>query len=126
NLPSGTTITGSGIEKSITRTQTAKDGTTRIGNTSIAHGTATDQNGNTYVFEYNNTFNVSNTLQNLAVFAGQMNDHFSLAGQGPAHLTNGFVADITTDFATFFTFDPKVSHGDPIDFATRAPHCDPL
>jgi hypothetical protein len=125
NLPSGATLNGAGTEKSITRTRTVK-GVTTISNTSIAHGTATDQTGNTYVFEYNNTFNVSNTVANPAVFSGQMQDHFSLAGGGPAKLSNGFVAAFTTDFGTFFSFVPKTSHGDPIDFSTGAAHCDPL
>jgi hypothetical protein len=124
NLAPGTTLTGSGTEKSITVAKT-KNGVTRIHNTSHAHGTATDQDGNTYVFNYSNSFNVADTAASPGVFSGIMNDHFSLAGNGPAHLNNGFQAVFTTDF-TSFTFDPLKSHGDPIDFATGAAHCDPL
>ena len=41
-------------------------------------------------------------------------------------LNNGFRAVFTTDNATFATFDPIRSFGDPIDFATGLAHCDPL
>ena len=125
NLPAGTTINGAGTEKSITTTRTDKSGVTTVENSTHAHGTATDQAGNSYVFLYSNEFRVSNSAAEPTVFSGRMTDHFSLAGQGPAKLSNGFVADITTDFVSF-TFDPINSRGDPIDFATGAAACDPL
>jgi len=123
-LPAGTTLTGSGTEKSITVAKT-KDGVTRIHNTSHATGTATDQDGNTYVFNYSNSFNVSDE-GNPGVFSGIMNDSFSLAGHGPAGLSNGFQGIFSTDFTTFTTITPLKSRGDPIDFATVTARCDPL
>lgn len=126
NLPAGTTVEGSGTEKSITRTSTDASGVTTVANTSIAHGTATDQDGNVYVFQYSNEFRVSDSTADPGVFAGLMNDSFSLAGPGPARLSNGFTARITTDFATFFTFDPVRANGDPISFPDGTAHCDPL
>jgi hypothetical protein len=126
NLPAGTTLTGSGTEKSITVAKTSADGTTRVHNTSHATGTATDQAGNTYVFDYSNDFNVSNTDANPALFSGIMNDHFSLAGRGPAKLSNGFQGVFTTDFASLASITPLQERGDPIDFGTLAAHCDPL
>jgi hypothetical protein len=125
NLPAGTTVEGTGIEKSITRTRTDASGITTIANTSIAHGTATDQDGNTYVFLYSNEFRVSNSTADPDLFTGLMNDHFSLSGPGPAKLSNGFTARITTDFVSF-TFDPIHAHGDPISFPEGIGHCDPL
>jgi hypothetical protein len=125
NLPAGTTIEGTGIEKSITRTRTDASGVTTIANTSIAHGTATDQDGNAYVFLYSNEFRVSNSTADPGLFTGLMNDHFSLSGPGPAKLSNGFTARITTDFVDF-TFDPIRAHGDPISFPEGIAHCDPL
>jgi hypothetical protein len=125
NLPPGTTVTGTGTEKSITVIRTDRNGVTTIINSTHAFGTATDQAGNTYVFDYNNEFRVSDSTATPGVFSGLMSDHFSLAGPGPAHLVNGFLARINTDFSTF-TFDPLNSRGDPIDFATGAAHCDPL
>jgi hypothetical protein len=125
-LPEGTSITWSGPEKSITRTRTDASGVTTISNVSHAHGTATDQDGNLYAFNYSNEVRVSNSATDPGVFNGHMTDSFSLAGQGPARLHNGFHASLSTDFATFFTFSNVHSRGDPIDFATVAAHCDPL
>jgi hypothetical protein len=125
-LPAGTTITGSGTEKSITVVKTNANGITLFHNTSHATGTATDQDGNTYVFDYNNEFSVSNTAANPGLFTGSMEDHFSLAGKGPAKLSNGFHAAVTTDLGALFELTPLQSRGDPIDFTTLAAHCDPL
>lgn len=126
NLPDATTVNGSGTEKSITNTLTDRRGVTTTINTSHAHGTATDQDGNTYVFDYSNHFRASNTAANQDLFSGMMSDHFSLAGNGPAGLNNGFLARFTTDFASFFSFEPIHSRGDPISFPDGAAHCDPL
>jgi hypothetical protein len=124
NLPSGTTITGSGTETSI-NTTVSRHGEDTLVNSTYAHGTATDQDGNTYVFEYANSSR--GVLSEEGILTGQMTDHFSLAGNGPARLANGFSADFVLDLNTFaFSADPKHSFGDPIDFATGAAHCDPL
>jgi hypothetical protein len=125
-LPEGTSITWSGIEKSITRTRTSAAGITTVSNTSHASGFATDQDGNRYAFNYSNGFRLSNSADDPGVFNGTMTDSFSLAGQGPARLHNGFQASLSTDLATFFTFSNVHSRGDPIDFATVTAHCDPL
>jgi hypothetical protein len=128
-LPDGTSITWSGTGTSITRTRTDGTGVTTIGNTTVAHGVATDQDGNEYAFHYSNTFRISNTLANPTVFSGLMTDSFSLAGAGPAMLNNGFVAVFTTDFVSF-GFEPLTSRGDPISFNPFpqgfTAHCDPL
>jgi hypothetical protein len=126
-LPAGTTVTGSGIETSITTVRTADDNVTTIVNATHAHGTATDQAGNVYVFNYSNEFRVSNTVANPGVFSGLMTDAFSVAGNGPANLHNGFVAELTTDFSVF-SWNVRHTSGDPIDFTTGpvVAHCDPL
>ena len=126
NLPAGTVIDGAGTMKSITTTRTDKTGITTIQNASHAQGTATDQDGNSYVFEYENNFRISNSAAEPGVFSGRMTDSFSLAGPGPAKLHNGFQAIFRTDFATFATFEELNSRGDPLDFATGAAVCDPL
>ena len=87
---------------------------------------ATDQAGNAYVFDYSNEFRVSDSVASPGVFTGTMSDHFSLGGSGPAKVSNGFLASLTTDLATFFTFEEINSRGDPIDFATGEEECDPL
>jgi hypothetical protein len=76
--------------------RTHDNGVTTVANVTHEHGTATDQDSNTYVFNYNNEFRVSNTVAHRGVFSGLMIDTFSLAGHGPARLNNGFVAKVTT------------------------------
>jgi hypothetical protein len=127
NLPSGTTIEGSGTEKSITTFLTRAGGVTTVMNTTHTHGTATDQDGNTYVFDYSNEFRASNTAADPDLLSGLMTDHFSLSGPGPARLNNGFVARIefTPDFS-FFQAHPISSHGDPLSFPDGIELCDPL
>jgi len=126
NLPDGTTIEGSGTLKSITTTRTDANGITTVRNTSHARGTATDQDGNTYVFLYSNEFRVSKSAAD-PLYSGLMTDHFSLSGPGPARLSNGFTARFTTDLVDVFTnFEPIHAHGDPISFPEGEAHCDPL
>ena len=124
NLPSGTDLTGSGMGKSVTNTRTDRAGVVIVTNSTHAHGTASDQDGNTYVFNYSNEFRA--TLDG-GVYSGLMTDAFSLAGQGPAHLNNGFVGRFRSDFSSFFTVPDDISsHGDPLNFVTGDVHCDPL
>jgi hypothetical protein len=124
-VPAGTTISWTGPETSRTIVRTDAAGVTRVSVVSHASGTATDNNGNAYAFNYSNAFRVSNSVSDPDTFTGTMTDHFSLAG--PAlHLSNGFIASLTTNLNDVFVFDPINSHGDPIDFATGAAHCDPL
>ena len=127
HLAPGTTLTGSGTEKSITTVRTSASGVTTIMNTSHAHGTSTDQDGNVYVFDYSNEFRGSNTVADPGLFTGLMTDHFSNSGSGPAKLNNGFVANITfaPDFSSFSAV-PISSFGDPLSFPDGAAHCDPL
>jgi hypothetical protein len=126
NLPPGTTLTGDGTRKSITSERTDRNGVTTVMDTTHTRGTATDQDGNAYVFLYSNEFRVSNTPTDPGTFTGLMTDHFTAAGPGPARLSNGFTATFTTDFATFFLFDPIRAFGDPIGFPNGEAHCDPL
>ena len=124
NLPTGTELVGSGTQKSITTTRTDRDGAVIVRNATHSHGTATDQAGNTYVFNYSNEFRA--TLDG-GVYSGFMTDAFALTGQGPAHLNNGFVGEFESDFSTFFRLPVVISsHGDPLDFVTGEVHCDPL
>ena len=125
NLASGTTVSGSGVEKSITIERTNASGVTTVINATHAHGTATDQAGNVYVFDYSNEFRISNTVASPDVFTGLMTDHFSNAGSGPAKLNNGFVANVTFT-ATSFSAVPISSFGDPFSFPDGPNLCDPL
>jgi hypothetical protein len=128
-LPAGTTVTGRGTQKSVTVERTDASGITTITNATHAAGTATDQAGNVYVFQYSNEFRLSNTVADPGVFSGLMTDAFALAGPGPARLQNGFVAELTAppDFSTV-QWKVRSVHGDPISFASGpvVAHCDPL
>ena len=125
SLPPGTVLQGTGELRTIVNTHPSR-GITRQTTTAHASGTATDQAGNTYVWVYANQINETNAPPSLDWY-GTMIDHFSLAGSGPAHINANFVADSHHDTAFSFWFlTPRSVVGDPIDFATIAPHCDPL
>jgi hypothetical protein len=124
-VPAGTTISWTGPETSSTIVRTDGGGVTTVQVVSHAFGTATDNHGNTYAFNYSNAFRVSNSVADPGTFTGTMTDSFSLAG--PAlHLSNGFIAALTTNLFDVFVFDPINSRGDPIGFADGSAHCDPL
>ena len=125
-LPAGTTIEGTGTGVSVTSESTNADGVTTVMNTTHIAGTATDQAGNTYRFNYSNHYRIANTGPTDPVLSGIMVDAFSLVGNGPAHLSNGFRAVFTIDPSAGFSFEELTSRGDPIDFATGEAHCDPL
>jgi hypothetical protein len=75
---------------------------------------------------YANQLNETNAGSSLDWY-GTMIDHFSLAGSGPAQINANFVADSHHDTAfSFWYLTPRSVVGDPIDFTTIAPHCDPL
>ena len=124
NLASGTTLVGEGTGISVTTERISPSGVVTILNATHIHGTSTDQAGNEYVFNYSNTFRVSNTTADPDVFTGRMTDHFSNSGSGPAKLNNGFVANI--QLIPSFVAVPIHSFGDPLSFPDGAPHCDPL
>jgi hypothetical protein len=124
-VPAGTTISWTGPETSTTIIRTDAAGVTTVQIVSHASGQATDNNGNSYAFDYSNAFRVLNSVDDPDTFTGTMTDHFSLAG--PAlHLSNGFIANLTTNLIDVFVFDPINSRGDPIDFSNGSAHCDPL
>ena len=84
----------------------------------LATGTATDQAGNQYTFLYSNQSRVTNTKRRPKVYKGIMIDIFTLDGTGPATLSNGFLARLTTDLTpTFdlFRLRPIDAFGDPIN-----------
>ncbi|HWT22609.1 MAG TPA: hypothetical protein VN213_03805 [Solirubrobacteraceae bacterium] len=125
-LPAGTTVEGSGRNKSVTRTTTdPATGVQTIVNYTRAWGTAEDDDGNRYRFDYRNSFHVVNSAAAPAVFTGTMFDLFALEGRGPARLRNGFVAIFTMAGETA-TYQPLYAWGDPIDFAAGTARCDPL
>ena len=106
NLPTGTTVTGTGTLQEVQGGRVSNEHAT---------GTATDQAGNVYRWSY--SFRAVSRSGDSELWV----DHFVVAGAGPATLNNGFVAVISPDGA-----DVIHEFGDPIDFETFAPICDPL
>ena len=106
NLPTGTTVTGTG------RLRKVQDGRVDIEH---ATGTATDQAGNVYLWSY--TFRAVFRSRDSELWV----DHFVMAGDGPALLNNGFVAVVSPDGV-----DMIHEYGDPYNFETDTPICDPL
>jgi hypothetical protein len=106
NLPTGTTVTGTGTLSEV-----------QGGGVSIerATGTATDQAGNVYRWSY--SFRAVSRSGDSQVWV----DHFALAGAGPARLNNGFVAVVSPD-----GIDVIHEFGDPYNFEADTAICDPL
>jgi hypothetical protein len=106
NLPPGTTVTGTGTLREV-----------NTGRVTIeqATGTATDQAGNVYRWSY--SFRAVSRSGDSQLYV----DHFGLAGAGPAKLNSGLVALVSPDGV-------EVIHefGDPYNFETDTPICDPL
>jgi hypothetical protein len=128
-LPAGSTIRGSGMQRSVTTERVDARGITTIVNSTNAQGTATDQAGNRYAFHYTNQFRLENTVANQDVYSGLMSDFFVLSGDGPAKLHNGFVARLTTDIDfSSVIWSVLVAFGDPISFASGpvVNRCDPI
>jgi hypothetical protein len=121
-VPAGADVQGSGFQTDISRVQVTGSVMREIV-TSHASGTAIDQLGNTYVWSY--TLQQNATSSDGQNWAGRAVDHFSLTGNGPVHIVAGFVGSITYS-ANTFTITPNTVIGDPLDFATLTPHCDPL
>ena len=128
-LPPATTITSTGGTLTETTWTTKRRGLRTVTESELATGTATDQAGNQYTFLYSNQSRVTNTKRRPKVYKGIMIDVFTLEGTGPATLSNGFLARLTTDLTpTFdlFRLRPIDAFGDPIEFETVTAHCDPL
>jgi hypothetical protein len=132
NLPAGTTINGSGTQVSVTNVGTDSSGVTTIRNTTTTNGTATDQDGKTYVFHYSNEFRIANTLAAPDSYTGSMTDEFLLAGSGQIHLHNGFIVTLTVnaDVTSVSFWNVRHAFGDPLKFETGnfadLVLCDPL
>jgi hypothetical protein len=111
-----------------TVTWTTRRGRVRrtLTNSENAMGTATDQAGNQYTFLYSNQFRLSNTRARPRLYSGIMIDVFTLSGDGPATLRNGFLARYSTNFRRFTRIRPIDAFGDPYDFRRLEARCDPL
>ena len=80
-----------------------------------ATGTATDQDGNVYRWSY--SFRAVSRSDGSELYV----DHFGMAGAGPATLNSSLVAVVSSDGV-----DVIHEFGDPYNFETDSPICDPL
>ncbi|MDA3040422.1 MAG: hypothetical protein O3C27_13020 [Actinomycetota bacterium] len=127
HLPDGTTVWGEGT---LTDTVIAKekDGVTSLHIVSQASGSAYDNHGNVYHFHYGDINEQQNSVASPNLFIGTMVDQFSLAGNGPANLTNGFKGTTSFDANTnaFLITSVQWMHGDPVTTPVVNSICDPL
>jgi hypothetical protein len=118
-LPAGLIINGSGESLLIISTRTDKDGNTITERHNVVTGTATDNRGGTYLFNYASNSTIT-TPPGVFPFTLSGNDHFNLLGQGPGNqMQVGFNADATVTGPNTFIFNPVNVRGNP---AT----CDPI
>ena len=118
-LPAGLVITGSGESLLVISTRTDKDGNTVIQRHNVVTGTASDNNGGTYVFNYadNSTMTVP---PGVFPITASVNDHFNLLGPGKGNqMQVGFNADVTITGPNTFIFSPISLRGNPFS-------CDPI
>jgi hypothetical protein len=118
-IPGGTEIDGTGSGRWIYTTRTDKNGAEHYREEARYSGTATDQDGNTYKWNYSSYF-VSVTTAAGDV-SGYIVDTFVLAGSPLGYVTR-FRADISPTGG----FDPVWVLGDPFDFDALEGRCDPL
>jgi hypothetical protein len=122
-LPAGITVNGTGT-KTVTFKSLVKKGKRLDAYMETATGTATDSAGATYTWNY--AFS-SITSGKKAPFKGVAIDHFQLIAQnGPVAVHAFFIANVSIDANDVPTLTPTLSVGDPLDFASGAPHCDAL
>ena len=119
SLP-GLTIAGSGEELAVTNSRIDADGVTHVEANVLVTGTATDNDGGNYGFNYHN-----HASQEIAPggfpFSAVITDHFNLVGSGRGNqMAVNFVARLTF---TSPTDPPQVEfvhiHGNPFQ-------CDPI
>lgn len=125
-LAAGTTLEGSGDLTDVVFEHTDGRGVTRKRVVEHAEGTATDQDGNTYGWTYDNTSRVTNTLDDSTLFRGWMVDDFTMTGDGPAAFATGFAGFHLNNFADVWELHPVSVYGDPIGFPSGPAHCDPI
>lgn len=122
-LPAGITVNATGT-KTVTYKLSVKRGKRVEAYMETATGTATDSAGATYTWDY--AFS-SITSGKKAPFKGVAIDHFELIAQnGTVAVHAFFIADATSGPGDEGTLTPTYTVGDPLDFTTFAPHCDPL
>jgi hypothetical protein len=122
------TLEGTGTLTTVTRVHDIGGGATAISTVDVATGMATDQDGATYRWYYDNRTWTASSADDPTAFEGVMVDVFVLAGDGPELIDNGFLATYAYDVddETAVRIEPWQVWGDPLDFAALEARCDPL
>lgn len=87
SLPAGTSVSGTGESVAIIDTRTLADGSTEIRISNLIKGDASDSDGGSHHFVYQN--NSTETILVSGLHKVSMKDSFTLSGPGP-HYTVGF------------------------------------
>ncbi|HLJ50475.1 MAG TPA: hypothetical protein VKU01_30895 [Bryobacteraceae bacterium] len=113
-LPAGLVITGSGESLLVISTRTDKDGNTVVEHNNVVTGTATDNNGGSYIFNYADHATIT-MPPSVFPFTRSLTDHFNLLGQGQRNqMQVGFRADVTVIAPNTFIISPINVRGDPM------------
>jgi hypothetical protein len=127
DLPTGVVIKGKGTKRVWDTSSTDANGVTYFSEVAVITGTATDNRGGRYRFDYHDSVTTSHTT---TPYVALLVDHFDLVSVGAfgTGLHTFFMANVTVTSEDPFqaTFTPILKNGDPLDFKTMTPHCDPL
>ena len=127
DLPQGVTIKGAGTSRKWESASVDAAGMTHYSAVTIVTGTATDNKGGRYRFDYHDSFSTSHTT---VPYVALLTDHFDLVPRGAfgGGLHTFFVANVTVKSEDPFdaAFEPTYVQGDPTDFTTLKAHCDPI
>ena len=120
SLPAGVSVSGTGEKVKVTNTRTMPDGSTEIFISDLVKGTATDSNGGSHTFLYQNSS--TETIPPSGQHRVSMTDSFVLSGPGP-HFSVGFNWRWTYTPPDYWppvdNFEKISTRGDPFT-------CDPL
>jgi len=119
SLPAGLVVSGSGESFFVANSRIDQNGNTVIEQNNLVTGTAIDNSGTTYNFNYHNHASLQ-TPPGGFPFSIESTDHFNLVGQGKANqMQVHFVIRATFTSPTTFTIEFFRPHGSPFT-------CDPI
>lgn len=122
-LPAGSILNGTGEGHFVSNVRQTNSGRTHVRSEAHASGSAIDQDGNEYRWNYTNV--VVGEVVDGVVYASMV-DTFVVTGSGPASYVTGFTADFVEVPGVSFDIEARHVLGDPFDFANDSGRCDPI